>query len=389
VYRPKVKGRETDVWWLDYGVNGERYRESARTKIKSDAQRLLRQKLRDRETGKVVGRPERVTFGQLRELVERAYILDGRRSSDRLQNALRHLEKVFGTPELTKQIAEAEAQGNTEAVASLRAERVSKGTRAMDISSTRLDRYAEKRLAADASRSTVNYELAVLRRSFRLAIEKGLLTTMPVFDIPKPENRRTGFFSEGDFAALMLELSAAIRPLVQFLWFTGWRRDEGRLLMWEQVDWEAQTIRIDGAQTKSGEPRVFPFGTAPALRELLESQWKQRDGLYVFHEQGHPIGTGKLRCGWKSACKRTGLEGRLVHDLRRSAARNMRAAGMSESDIMELCGWETREMFKRYCIKDEKALALAVAKRFGNGKTTANIHPALESPPSLSSGATP
>jgi len=40
----------------------------------------------------------------------------------------------------------------------------------------------------------------------------------------------------------------------------------------------------------------------------------------------------------------------------------MRRAGLSESDIMELCGWETREMFKRYAIKDEPALAAAVAK---------------------------
>ena len=43
----------------------------------------------------------------------------------------------------------------------------------------------------------------------------------------------------------------------------------------------------------------------------------------------------------------------------------MRRAGNAESDIMELCGWETREMFKRYCIKDEKALAAAVGRRYG------------------------
>jgi hypothetical protein len=29
---------------------------------------------------------------------------------------------------------------------------------------------------------------------------------------------------------------------------------------------------------------------------------------------------------------------------------------------MELCGWETREMFKRYAIRDESALGAAVAK---------------------------
>ena len=40
----------------------------------------------------------------------------------------------------------------------------------------------------------------------------------------------------------------------------------------------------------------------------------------------------------------------------------MRRAGLSESAIMEPCGWETRELFKRYAIKDEPALTAAVAK---------------------------
>ena len=31
VYRPKVHGREIAVWWLDYGVNGKRFRESMNT----------------------------------------------------------------------------------------------------------------------------------------------------------------------------------------------------------------------------------------------------------------------------------------------------------------------------------------------------------------------
>jgi hypothetical protein len=53
---------------------------------------------------------------------------------------------------------------------------------------------------------------------------------------------------------------------------------------------------------------------------------------------------------------------------------------------MELCGWETREMFKRYCIKDENALAQAVARRFG--KPAANQAPAGDFGEPLSSDAT-
>ena len=175
-----------------------------------------------------------------------------------------------------------------------------------------------------------------------------------------------------------------MRDLVQFLRATGWRRDEGRLLPWAAVDRAAGTIRLDDARSKSGKPRVFPFGLAPTLTALLDARWAARDGVYVFHRDGQPLGIGAVRSAWKRACKRAGLVGRLVHDLRRSAARDFRQAGVSEGEIMRLCGWETRSMFDRYNIIDEADLAAAVAQRF-NGKQTANIAPSTATPDSVTS----
>jgi hypothetical protein len=64
----------------------------------------------------------------------------------------------------------------------------------------------------------------------------------------------------------------------------------------------------------------------------------------------------------------------------------MRQAGLTESDVMELCGWETREMFKRYRIKTRKALAKAAAKL--NGTITAQSEAAEPSALELTSDVT-
>ncbi len=67
------------------------------------------------------------------------------------------------------------------------------------------------------------------------------------------------------------------------------------------------------------------------------------------------------KCAWGS--KRMKYVGRIVHDFRRSAARELRRAGVPESTIMDIGGWKTREMFKRYAITDTKDVAAAISQR--------------------------
>jgi len=239
----------------------------------------------------------------------------------------------------------------------------------MKISKPSVAEYFEHRLVEGAARGTVCYEIRILGAAFGVAVDNELLAVRPVFKLPALRNARSGFFEDGDFAALVLELPTYIRPVVRFLRLTGWRKSEALRLTWDQVDWEGHLMRLYATQTKGGDARVFPFGRAPELKELLEERWAQRDRLFVFHRCGARIDS--FRRVWTRACKKAGLEGRLVHDLRRTAARDFRRRGVSEGEIMKLCGWKTRAMFDRYNIIDEADLAEAVAKRF-EGQSTAN-----------------
>ena len=57
-----------------------------------------------------------------------------------------------------------------------------------------------------------------------------------------------------------------------------------------------------------------------------------------------------------------GLPGLRFHDLRRSAARNLRKAGVSEKVIREICGWKTRSVFDRYNIISQSDLQEAAQR---------------------------
>jgi hypothetical protein len=61
-----------------------------------------------------------------------------------------------------------------------------------------------------------------------------------------------------------------------------------------------------------------------------------------------------------------------------TAARDLRRAGVSEGEIMKLCGWATRAMLDRYNIIDEADLAAAVAKRFRANDTVTRQKPPSE-----------
>jgi integrase len=198
--------------------------------------------------------------------------------------------------------------------------------------------------------------LAALKRMFNLAIQAGKLIQKPHIPFLKEHNVRVGFFERDQFVAVVQRLPKAVRPAATFAYLTGWRIDSEVLsLEWRQVDFHAGEVRLDPGRTKNGEGRTFPM--TRELRQLLEAQRAITDDLqrrhnvvcrHVFHRDGRPIRS--FRVAFRTACVRAGCPGRVLHDLRRSAVRNLVRAGIPERVAMQMTGHKTRSVFERYNI---------------------------------------
>jgi integrase len=316
------------VWWIAYYHRGREIRESAKTTSEQKAARLLRERLRTAGTQEFIGpAAQRVTFDDLAALYLTDYRLNGRRS---LRDATRNVEMLR------------EAFGMD---------------RALDITADRIAAYTAGRLEAGLKPASINRELAALRRMFTLAIRASKLATRPHIALLAEDNAREGFLEPADFAILATHLPAWLADATLFAYVTGWRKGEVATLSWADVDLRGGVIRLRAIHSKNKRPRVVML--RGELRALLDRRAAARrlDCPLVFHRDGQLI--GDFRRAWQAACQAAGLTGRLFHDMRRSAVRNMVRAGVPERVAMAVSGHRTRSVFDRYNIVSEADLASA------------------------------
>ena len=201
--------------------------------------------------------------------------------------------------------------------------------------------YQLHRRKQHAEAATINRETSALSRMFQLAIRRGQLERMPLFPKRLEENPpRDGFFEHDEYLKVRAQLPRSYQDVLDFAYYSGWRRNEILGLTWDEVDLKGGVIRLTPRRSKTKAGRVLPI--SPPLRDVLtrRSRLRRADSPRVFHRDGVPVRV--WRYALRDACRKAKVPHRLLHDCRRTAARNLIRAGVPERIAMLLTGHKTR-----------------------------------------------
>jgi len=348
---------------MKYYVNGRPVRESTGTEKETEARKVLKTKDGRAASGQpLLPRTDRITYDELAADLVRHYRTTGERDLGEAGRRLTHLARFFT------------------------------GRRVVTITPPVITEYVEKRQAEPTNRGgltsnrTINLELGVLGRMFRLACENGKLFRVPPIKTLKEAPPRQGFFEEEQYRSVWRRLPADLQVAAEIGHTYGWRiRSEVLTLALSQVDLKAGTIRLDPGQAKNDEGRLVYL--TPELSTLLAAQvdrvkalMRERGAVIPFlfpHLTGPHQGKRRLDFvkRWKTACRQASCPGMLKHDLRRTAVRNMVNRGASEKVAMTATGHKTRSVFDRYHIVSPGDLQELARKLAGTATGTAHQMP--------------
>jgi len=227
----------------------------------------------------------------------------------------------------------------------------------------------QKLVARGLSPSTRNGTQCLIRSVLKHALEAGFLSALPEFPrLPKVGATIQHVLTSEDVTRILLATPAPHRLALEVGAYAGLRAGEVRGLKWGDVDLARGLLVVRCSRShdveappKSGHERVVPLH--PKLHALLASAKAKVKTEYVTGPgEGRPWGNNAVRQAFLKSCKRIGLTGFRLHDLRHAFVTELFRSGASAPVVQRLAGHQHLTTTQRYAHTVFPDLAAAVVK---------------------------
>jgi len=198
------------------------------------------------------------------------------------------------------------------------------------------------------SMQTINHDHTALTHMLNVARSPRfkLIQDNPASHVekPDPKNERDRIASAGEWARLQATAAPHLLRFLTVSYTVGPRKGELLKLEWPDVDMRRKEFTL--RKTKNGETRIVPM-TPDVLAVFSELRKDRRlDTKRVFLYKGEPW--KNPRTAFAAACRRAGIMGLRLHDLRHTASTNLRRAGVDTMTAMKIVGHKSEQMHRRY-----------------------------------------
>ncbi len=303
-------------WWIRYSYKGKIRRESSGSENKSVAKKLLAIRQAEIAQGKYkIKSPESQVLFQdyANEFLRWAKIHRKHKSFLRYQVSLNQLLPHFGKLKIT------------------------------NITRKDIELYKAKR-RNQASGSTINRDLACLKKMFNNAISDGIMDVNPVIGVEFfKEPKRSPNYLTDEEARRLIEAcdTVAIKTFVLLGLNTGMRLNELLNLKWEDVNLDDKLIVLK--DTKNNKEESIPLNET--VLEHLQQMNHISDNV-ISKSDGSPF--KDIRKTWHRVVKKAGLKRYTPHVLRHTFATMLVREGADIMTVKELGRWSDLKLVERY-----------------------------------------
>lgn len=404
VYLPK--GQKT--WQCEYWVRGECINESTQETDEGKAKQFLKRRRNEKGADEIGARKfitpkqEKTTVGELLDDLIEDYKVRGKFSNE-VASHFKAARTAFGE------------------------------CRAVFLTAAIIRRQITGWQGEGYKDSTVNRRTQLVGQAFALAIADHILNTAPpIPHLSEKGNTREGFLTEYDLEDVLAHFPQVYIDFTLFGYKAGWRKSEISTLEFDAVDYPLVRLSGKHSKNKKPRQTAIDDEMAELLERRRQARaYTNAAGTTVlcnliFHDNGKPL--GDFRAVWYRACVAAGkgkficrqckgdvsgthcescsyrcrrcqkpmehtrpckspkangkpgelcggeaerpkYVGKTFHDLRRSAVRNMKRAGIDDRMIMALIGHSGLSMVERYDIRDEEDYKGAATKVIAYRKT--------------------